>query len=540
MIENGVIFFAKASQAVHGFAGLGYARLRRDRRESRPRFGGLMSFCGVSELDCSSLTRLLQTTGLSLALMTASAAGVYADTVTVQGSNGPDGASGVNPGDPGLPGGDGGSAAANAGGVSPNKATAIGGSGGDGGLDGGFKPAPFPFTGAPGGRGGDATATAETTIISGSAEADAISVGGSGGVGTGFDFGAARGGAGGSASSLATGSSGSGNATVSASATGGGGGISNTFGGLGGEANASSTATTSGSGNASSTATATGGGPIESFDFVDGSNATATADASATGGGKATATAVATQGFPSNIPGFPFPPSTAAANATSNAVTVNGATADAQSTAGGTIGEAQSAAKTSLGGVSVQSTVMAPSSSPFLFGPTTTEAIVQGGSGPTFVDGQPFAISTVLTDKAYATTLIGGASNVADALLGPQDEIFGTANQFGNVGTATSTFDFRFQGDLLLGAIDSLDFSIVVNGAQIFTGSSVSDDVIDLGSNFGPNIDLTINGFGAFVIGGVVEAVPEPSTWALMLLGFAGLGFVGYRRGRAGHATLAA
>ena len=27
------------------------------------------------------------------------------------------------------------------------------------------------------------------------------------------------------------------------------------------------------------------------------------------------------------------------------------------------------------------------------------------------------------------------------------------------------------------------------------------------------------------------EAVPEPSTWAMMLLGFAGLGFVGYRRG---------
>ena len=30
-----------------------------------------------------------------------------------------------------------------------------------------------------------------------------------------------------------------------------------------------------------------------------------------------------------------------------------------------------------------------------------------------------------------------------------------------------------------------------------------------------------------------VAAVPEPSTWALMLLGFAGLGFAGYRRGRA-------
>ena len=27
-------------------------------------------------------------------------------------------------------------------------------------------------------------------------------------------------------------------------------------------------------------------------------------------------------------------------------------------------------------------------------------------------------------------------------------------------------------------------------------------------------------------------AVPEPSTWAMMLIGFAGLGFVGYRRAR--------
>ena len=30
--------------------------------------------------------------------------------------------------------------------------------------------------------------------------------------------------------------------------------------------------------------------------------------------------------------------------------------------------------------------------------------------------------------------------------------------------------------------------------------------------------------------------VPEPSTWAMMLLGFAGLSFAGYRRARAGRA----
>jgi PEP-CTERM motif len=31
---------------------------------------------------------------------------------------------------------------------------------------------------------------------------------------------------------------------------------------------------------------------------------------------------------------------------------------------------------------------------------------------------------------------------------------------------------------------------------------------------------------------GSVGAVPEPSTWAMMILGFAGLGFAGYRKSR--------
>jgi hypothetical protein len=31
-------------------------------------------------------------------------------------------------------------------------------------------------------------------------------------------------------------------------------------------------------------------------------------------------------------------------------------------------------------------------------------------------------------------------------------------------------------------------------------------------------------------LSGTVSAVPEPSTWAMMLLGFAGIGFMTYRR----------
>jgi PEP-CTERM motif len=36
-----------------------------------------------------------------------------------------------------------------------------------------------------------------------------------------------------------------------------------------------------------------------------------------------------------------------------------------------------------------------------------------------------------------------------------------------------------------------------------------------------------------------VTAVPEPSTWAMMLLGFAGLGYVGYRRAKRNSSAFA-
>jgi hypothetical protein len=38
----------------------------------------------------------------------------------------------------------------------------------------------------------------------------------------------------------------------------------------------------------------------------------------------------------------------------------------------------------------------------------------------------------------------------------------------------------------------------------------------------------------------VESAVPEPSTWAMMLLGFAGVGFIGYRRSRKSTMALSA
>ena len=258
-----------------------------------------------------------------------------------------------------------------------------------------------------------------------------------------------------------------------------------------------------------------------------------------------------------------------AANATSDATTVKGALAQAQSTAIGSSGQATSTANTRYAFVTAQSSAVAPTNSDT----ATTNAIAQGGAGQAFSNpGQTaYAFSTALPDKAYATGLIDGASHVASALLGPRDAVFGTAilganyapdgGGESNTYSASSTFDFGYGGDLMLGLIDdqvsgfanglgfqSMEFTIMADGVEVFdvtfgslaiAESFFRDDVIDLGSDFGPNIDLTFaytliaNGSGGFgfdfAVGG---AVPETSTWAMMLIGFAGLGFTGYRSRR--------
>jgi hypothetical protein len=54
-----------------------------------------------------------------------------------------------------------------------------------------------------------------------------------------------------------------------------------------------------------------------------------------------------------------------------------------------------------------------------------------------------------------------------------------------------------------------------------------------------PEIDWSPCAMGSCVDPGTTGSpVPEPSTWAMMLLGFAGRGYAGYRRVKAVHAAL--
>ena len=350
-------------------------------------------------------------------------------------------------------------------------------------------------------------------------------------------------------------------------------------GGAGGNATATADATANGGGPATATATASGGtGGYSNVGAAygvppgnggAGGNATATADATATSGGAATATATAVGGAGGgSLSGTVG--AQGAASASSSATTQKGAMAQAQSTAVGSSGQAQSTAQTSFANLKqVQSVATAQTGST-----ATTKAIAQaGGSGQAFANpGQTaYSMAVGIPDKAYATTLVGGAGNVAGALLGPRDEVFGTAIMGANYApdgageshtySAAATFDFGYHGDLMLGLIDnqengfagglgfqSMDFTVIADGSQILdvnlgslavADSFFRDTVLDLGWYSGSGVDLTFGynlvadgsgGFGFdFAVGG---AVPEPSTWAMMLLGFAGLGVAGYRKAR--------
>jgi hypothetical protein len=92
---------------------------------------------------------------------------------------------------------------------------------------------------------------------------------------------------------------------------------------------------------------------------------------------------------------------------------------------------------------------------------------------------------------------------------------------------------------------DDLYPQTLTSAAILFsTGSGAAETVyeIEVGPNPGYNLryftpqQALVLDYGAFT----VSAVPEPSTWAMMILGFAGIGFMGYRRSRKSTLALTA
>ena len=79
--------------------------------------------------------------------------------------------------------------------------------------------------------------------------------------------------------------------------------------------------------------------------------------------------------------------------------------------------------------------------------------------------------------------------------------------------------------------LDTVSASFATYDLTSSIGPVVGSGVINPGSSFptsGGAFVLTSVGESTFTA--ATSAIPEPSTWAMMLIGFAGLGYAGYRR----------
>ena len=133
------------------------------------------------------------------------------------------------------------------------------------------------------------------------------------------------------------------------------------------------------------------------------------------------------------------------------------------------------------------------------------------------------------------------------------------AEQFLTIASATNVFpqisDFitNFNGSVfqIIGAVDASpgfgDDTLVLGPAfggpgcgancQIFGGSAILD-AGDYYLNIAGTAGSTA-GYGGNLATAAIGAVPEPSTWAMMILGFAGVGFMAYRRKKQGAFRIA-
>jgi hypothetical protein len=162
---------------------------------------------------------------------------------------------------------------------------------------------------------------------------------------------------------------------------------------------------------------------------------------------------------------------------------------------------------------------------------------------PTVTGGGP-GVGTVT-----GTVTIDTGSNTVTAVNLTESTNNGLSNIGGAFGSPTySSFTFNQVGSFNTGQTNPFD-TLTVSGSNV-TLMFQSDASIFDGQPIGPKITIefpytdggpVVTGTfasetseGKFLYGTVetaaVASVPEPSTWAMMILGFAGVGFMAYRR----------
>jgi fibronectin-binding autotransporter adhesin len=183
--------------------------------------------------------------------------------------------------------------------------------------------------------------------------------------------------------------------------------------------------------------------------------------------------------------------------------------------------------------------------------------------GVTTLDGgrlDPVAVSLKGGILAGTGTVIGDVTNDATVILGKDSAHPGTLSEIGNyLQKANGTLSETIGSALVNGMFDitgnaSLDGTlsiILLNGFQPFQGELFTLMALTGGIETGAFSGITGSDAADWIVlyngnnvelqfGSAIGGVPEPSTWAMMLIGFAGLGFVAYRRQKKSAALAAA
>jgi len=190
-----------------------------------------------------------------------------------------------------------------------------------------------------------------------------------------------------------------------------------------------------------------------------------------------------------------------------------------------------------LGGIALAITAAsAPAHAVVVYSGTTTGCFANCGIASNFAAnltepgttgnvGLSFA-GTSFTGQLGPSLTLGTITLAASQNVDPVDTDFFLKIAFSQPGNGSSTFDALLQGSINNGGGGSLVFNFGPAQPITFTGGSFNLTVDDI--TFGrDNLSAQITGH---ITDSVITAVPEPSTWAMMILGFMGVGFMAYRR----------
>lgn len=154
--------------------------------------------------------------------------------------------------------------------------------------------------------------------------------------------------------------------------------------------------------------------------------------------------------------------------------------------------------------------------------PSTGSVLYTSGTTP-YIAAAPYGDSTI-----YAG--IGSSTLPQSAILTLASGVNYLGFYWGSVDTYNTLS--LYDGNTLIATYTGGDVLNPANGYQGSTGSAYVNFFATGGDQI-TSVTFTSTQH-AFEIDSITAAVPEPSTWALLTLGFVGLGFLGYRRSGGG------